>query len=428
MQIVLSGADTVINLYEPSDFQRDDIGNQLAIEESLLELSLGERIDVETEVASYFGDLAAEWQSAFQWKEAKHSHMLPFRAYNEAELSELRSLLKRFTWAEEDYRRLHEALNARAVDKNTLKQAILKIIDHIKLGSVGERTADAEDLDNGVEKIMKYLRASAAKIVATIGKKAKPRRGAKVITTLLIAKRTEAQRFAKAFRRISVPFNFPIARYGDLRVVGRKDVEAFNDIRNRILFHVQSGSRKPLSLAVFGPPGSGKSFGVKEIAREYAGSGFQEILCNLSQGEDSSYLHTTFVTIGDAIAAGKIPLVFFDEFDCSIPGRDGMSWLKYFLQPMQDGYYQHPDGRISVGRSIFIFAGGTHETYAALQAKVVDEEDDTEKLRDFVIFRRATNQSIALTPLESLWLVQTARRFHIFAGRYLLGPFCGGSS
>ncbi len=97
-----------------------------------------------------------------------------------------------------------------------------------------------------------------------------------------------------------------------------------------------------------------------------------------------STLDTTFVTVGDAIAAGKIPLVFFDEFDSSIPGRPGMSWLKYFLQPMQDGYYQHSDGRISVGRSIFVFAGGTHETYEDFQTKVVTDEDDPQKLRDFV--------------------------------------------
>jgi hypothetical protein len=43
---------------------------------------------------------------------------------------------------------------------------------------------------------------------------------------------------------------------------------------------------------------------------------------------------------------GDMPLVFFDEFDCALEGKQ-LGWLKYFLAPMQDGlfYKYSKDGR-----------------------------------------------------------------------------------
>ncbi len=79
MQIVLSGADTIINLCDRSEWQRRDFVAQLAIEESLLELSLGERMDVETEVANYFADLASEWRSTFPVDEDDGRTTIRFR-------------------------------------------------------------------------------------------------------------------------------------------------------------------------------------------------------------------------------------------------------------------------------------------------------------------------------------------------------------
>ena len=58
--------------------------------------------------------------------------------------------------------------------------------------------------------------------------------------------------------------------------------------------------------------------------------------------------------------SGKLPLVFWDEFDTALEGQP-LGWLRYFLAPMQDGAFQ--DGQIThpIGRAIFVFAGGTAE-------------------------------------------------------------------
>jgi hypothetical protein len=55
---------------------------------------------------------------------------------------------------------------------------------------------------------------------------------------------------------------------------------------------------------------------------------------------------------------GKIPLVFWDEFDASLEGKP-LGWLRYFLAPMQDGRFQEGQLVHPIGSAIFVFAGGT---------------------------------------------------------------------
>ncbi|MCL1787806.1 MAG: Ryanodine receptor Ryr, partial [Defluviitaleaceae bacterium] len=64
----------------------------------------------------------------------------------------------------------------------------------------------------------------------------------------------------------------------------------------------------------------------------------------------------------DTILGGKLPLVFFDEFDSD---RDGnaLGWLKNFLMPMQDGKFKDESGEHPLGRCILVFAGGTAATF-----------------------------------------------------------------
>jgi hypothetical protein len=389
MQIVLSGVDTIINQYTVMDWmKKKKAANQLTIEEVLLELTLSERIDVETEISRYFSDLEFEWLRVIPLEgQERESTVL-----SHAKIDSITTLLYQVKRAQADAEALLSELRTQRVRKKALRRAILEIVDHMS-GSVSADDRDQYGLSSRDREIIDYLvyccesndaEKEGNEAHGRETENAGPIRTSTMFGNWRDEKKMAIKSMAIKLRRISVPFNFPIGRFGQLRVVGKKDVEAFNDIRNRILFHVQSGTRKPLSIAVFGPPGSGKSFGVTEIAREHGTAVFQEILCNLSQGDNASFLHRTFVTIGDALAAGKIPLVFFDEFDSTFPGQEGMAWLKYFLQPMQDGYYQHPDGRMSVGNSIFIFAGGTHSTYEEFRKKVKDVNPRHEKLLDFV--------------------------------------------
>jgi hypothetical protein len=74
----------------------------------------------------------------------------------------------------------------------------------------------------------------------------------------------------------------PIAAFGDLETVDRWEIEGFRGISNLLQEYIRKQESKPVSIAVFGPPGSGKSFGVKEIARGLT-SNLQIKTFNLSQ-------------------------------------------------------------------------------------------------------------------------------------------------
>ena len=150
----------------------------------------------------------------------------------------------------------------------------------------------------------------------------------------------------------------PKARYGKYLTVDREEIERINSIRNLILSYRENlEDRRPLSIAVFGPPGSGKSFAIKELAAEL----FEEkksLEFNLSQFQSVHDLHTAFHQVRDASVQGQIPLVFWDEFDTAL-GEQPLGWLKEFLAPMQDAKFQAGSLLHPLGKTIFVFAGGT---------------------------------------------------------------------
>jgi len=147
----------------------------------------------------------------------------------------------------------------------------------------------------------------------------------------------------------------PKAKYGRLLTVDREEIERIGAVRNLILeYQASAEDRRPLSLAVFGPPGSGKSFAIKEVASELFGARKAILEFNLSQMNGVEDLHAAFQRVRDASVYGQVPLVFWDEFDA-----EGLKWLKYFLVPMQDARFHAGTGEHPFGKAIFVFAGGT---------------------------------------------------------------------
>lgn len=163
-----------------------------------------------------------------------------------------------------------------------------------------------------------------------------------------------------------LPLNTPVAVFGKkLKVLNNVDVENYSSIRNLLSGHLSSKSKKskPLSIAVFGAPGCGKSFGVECIAEEIGGEDIEKFTCNVSQLNQKHDLNAVFVKIAEILSRNKTPLVFFDEFDASVGNDNKLFWLKYFLEPMQDGTYPHPDNVINIGNSILVFAGGCYPNF-----------------------------------------------------------------
>lgn len=159
---------------------------------------------------------------------------------------------------------------------------------------------------------------------------------------------------------------FPIGRFDKLVSVDRQEIEGLRSIKNILGEYCNSTARdRPISLAVFGPPGSGKSYGVKQIAREVAGDiAIQDFTFNLAQFVSFSEVTKQLLTVRDAALENKLPLVFFDEFDSEMGKQQPLGWLKYFLSPMQDGRFQHDQAMLGIGRAIFVFAGGLASTHA----------------------------------------------------------------
>ncbi len=182
----------------------------------------------------------------------------------------------------------------------------------------------------------------------------------------------------------------PSGRFRYLRTFDRSEIESFRGIKNLIWEYIASpGVARPLSIAVFGAPGSGKSFGVNEVAESVAPGRLQKIEFNMSQTGSIEELVAAFHKVRDIALGGKMPIVFFDEFDSGFNGRLG--WLKYFLAPMQDGAFSDGHDVHPIGRAIFVFAGGTSSSYAefccsedAAAFKAVKGPDFVSRLRGFV--------------------------------------------
>ena len=167
-----------------------------------------------------------------------------------------------------------------------------------------------------------------------------------------------------ALRGPSVLSHVPHLRLNKLITAGRDEMETLRSLR-RILqaYRDTASGKKPLSIGVFGTPGSGKSFGVEQLAVGVFGSpgqdsyeGWKEF--NLSQFDKPEDLIGAFHQVRDLVLQGLTPVVFWDEFD----SRE-YKWLQYLLAPMQDGRFQQGQITHTLGKCVFIFAGGTAETF-----------------------------------------------------------------
>jgi hypothetical protein len=179
----------------------------------------------------------------------------------------------------------------------------------------------------------------------------------------------------------SIQSDIPIVNYCALTSVDRQEIENYRNVRNVMRQYLNSNSTKPLPLAVFGDPGSGKSFGVTEVSRSLRNSA--SISFNISQFNSPTDLSNCFHEIRDiGLKSGaSAPLAFFDEFD-AINGETPYGWLRYFLTPMQDGRFFDRGREYSIGRVIFIFAGGTCPNFEDFRRKA--EGHTTAKGKDFI--------------------------------------------
>ena len=185
----------------------------------------------------------------------------------------------------------------------------------------------------------------------------------------------------------------PVAIFaGALQAYDRSEIENYRALYSLMFDYVrQTAPPRPLSIAVFGPPGAGKSFGVKMVAKALEGCGAratETLTFNLSQYQKADELAAAFHLVRDVVLKGKIPLVFFDEFDTALEGKP-LGWLRYLLSPMQDAEFVDRGTPHPTGQSIFVFAGGACNNYKEFARPFLERNRDKEAAIAFMNFKNA---------------------------------------
>lgn len=165
--------------------------------------------------------------------------------------------------------------------------------------------------------------------------------------------------------------NLPIFQVGHLRTTDPAEIDPVITLQNVMDSYVSKENvLRPLCLGVFGPPGSGKSFAVKEVARviseRFDGSPFDFFEFNLTQFASPDEINSAIEPVRASVAMGKVPIVFWDEFDCRYDGHE-FGYLRYFLPSMQDGVTYVNGIPHFIGRAIFVFAGGVKDSWSGME-------------------------------------------------------------
>jgi hypothetical protein len=201
---------------------------------------------------------------------------------------------------------------------------------------------------------------------------------------------------------LAAPLAIPNLRIGGSLAYDSTEIKQICDINKQLLKYCkESEQQKPYSICVFGQPGSGKSFIVKELSTNIGkAAGIKRepyfLEFNISQMTSVAELKDAWHRVRDVVLQGKLPFVFFDEFDSALEGTvkaEELGWLKYFISPMQDGTFVGVGGHIhQIGKAVFIFAGGMFESMSDFQKAILGsgepllEDGDlrTRKHPDFV--------------------------------------------
>lgn len=197
-----------------------------------------------------------------------------------------------------------------------------------------------------------------------------------------------ARRYVRDGEEASRELGVPMLSVGKLVTFERGEIEGLNNLRTIMRRYVADASlRAPLSICVFGSPGSGKSFAVKQIA-ESVGVSKRSLEFNLSQMRGHEDLVKAFHRVASEGIRGVPPLVFFDEFDSANDGEK-LGWLKYFLAPIHDGVYLDGESEYSLGKAILVFAGGTFSSHSDFERVTETDEGRAAKALDFASRVRA---------------------------------------
>jgi len=165
--------------------------------------------------------------------------------------------------------------------------------------------------------------------------------------------------------------SLPTFQIGHLRTTDPAEIDPVITLHSVMDSYVSKDAvLRPLCIGVFGPPGSGKSFSVKQVASEISkhhdGNPFDFFEFNLTQFASPDEINSAIDPIRASVAQGKVPIAFWDEFDCRYDDNE-FGYLRYFLPSMQDGVTYVHGIPYHIGRAIFVFAGGVKASWQGME-------------------------------------------------------------
>ena len=168
--------------------------------------------------------------------------------------------------------------------------------------------------------------------------------------------------------------NFPVARLGKMDVVDPDEISMFRRLSNLIRQHFDNKTPKPLGLAIFGAPGSGKSFTVERIVEEAVGKEkYHLTVCNLAQFKDPDNLYRKFLEARNYSIENRedkrlLSVIVLDEFDAEFD-KVSFGWCKYLLSVLEDGTIRIGGDLYDIGNALVICAGGVCQSFREFEWK-----------------------------------------------------------
>lgn len=195
--------------------------------------------------------------------------------------------------------------------------------------------------------------------------------------------------------------DFRFVRVGGLDVVDPREVDGFLDIQSLVREYARVPQRIPLSIAVFGPPGSAKMFGVQQIVLTVLPFSTETCLFSMSSFVDVNALIKALHQVREIAATGKTPLVFWDDFDA--PNAHAFfGWLRYLIPTMDFGSYLDGQTTYQVGGSIFVFLSGTASRFEDFGSGLPQEQCRDVKIPDFLSCLRGYLNVMGPNPMASV--------------------------
>ncbi|KAK6504084.1 hypothetical protein TWF506_002297 [Arthrobotrys conoides] len=159
----------------------------------------------------------------------------------------------------------------------------------------------------------------------------------------------------------------PTARFGRLVLVDRHEIESFRIISNVLRDYIDLPQTRPISIALFGPRGAGRSYAAIEMGRALLnGQKISKFRMDLTQISTPTELIPIFHSIRDCNLEGGFPLVYINGFDTLVPGSS-LPWLFHLLTPMLHGRFVDNGESRPIGRAIFFLGSINFKTYQKFQ-------------------------------------------------------------